>query len=239
MAQVLGISVGAPNLFGEATKSVLLVGIGKNGEEVGNTRARLQYFPESLSDSRAVNYETKEIPGGSHPLYQWVSGGERQLSLTAVFTQENRLVRDAAGVGFGLPAEVPSQNPFGVAFSPDKHSVDIRGAIAWLRQFTYPSYSQGLASPPLRVRLTFPGMRLSVVPGTAITSDSLMSIMTGCDVEYMQWWPDGVPKYATVSLSFSEIVQDPRKVQFQDASALNFLGQKLYVDSNSNVVRNG
>src|SRR3990172_6961093 len=131
MAQVLGISVGAPNLFGEETASVLFTGIGNNGNEMTggtpsdgfeDTRARLQYFPESLSDSRAVNYETKEIPGGSHPLYQWVAGGERQLSFTAVFTQEIRLTKVSPLTGFFL--------------SPEKHSADIKSAIAWLRHFT-------------------------------------------------------------------------------------------------------
>lgn len=221
MPQVLGISVGAPNLFGERTKSVLFTGIGKDGSELDDTRARLQYFPESLSDSRAVNYETKEIPGGSHPLYQWVSGGERQLSFTAVFTQENRLgTRDPL---------------LGAFITPDKHSVDIQAAISWLRQFTYPSYGAGgLASPPLRVRLTFPAMGLGRTPDGSLVSDSLMTIMTGCDVEYMQWWPDGTPKYATVSLGFSEIVQDPRSVRFHDAAALRKDGF-AYVRFNSRV----
>jgi len=123
----------------------------------------------------------------------------------------------------------------GQFLTPDKHSVDIQAALAWLRQFTYPSYAQdGRASPPLRVRLTFPGMGLGRTPDGSLVSDSIMTIMTGCDVEYMQWWPDGTPKYATVSVSFAEIVQDPRTVRFHDAAALRESGG-AYVRFNSRV----
>jgi len=64
------------------------------------------------------------------------------------------------------------------------------------------------------------------------TTTPILTIMTGCDVEYLQWWPDGRPKYATVSLTFAEIVQDPRRVRFHDFKSLQSLGA-LYVVQNS------
>jgi hypothetical protein len=54
----------------------------------GDPRRRLQYFPETLTDSKAVNYQVKDIPGGSLPLYQWVSSGAREISFTAVWTTD-------------------------------------------------------------------------------------------------------------------------------------------------------
>jgi len=49
---------------------------------------RFQYFPDSIQDSKQVNYQTKEVPGGSLPLYQYVNSGERQISFTVYVTTD-------------------------------------------------------------------------------------------------------------------------------------------------------
>lgn len=73
-----------------ATSDVYITELDENGKPrsgLQHTR-RFQYFPESISDTKAINWSTKEIPGGSLPLYQYVNSGERILSFTAVFTTD-------------------------------------------------------------------------------------------------------------------------------------------------------
>jgi hypothetical protein len=195
-----GLFQGVPTILVEKLASILLVPVNDNGAEDMGMKARLQYFPETLSDSHSPEWEPKMIPGGSHPLYNWVAGGERQISFTAYFTQERRLTNPLGG---------SAQGPFGPILT-DKWSVDVMGAIAWLRQFTYPTYgSDGQAHPPPRVRLVAPNALLGEVKGT------ILAIMQSCDVEWLQWWPDGTPKEATASLTFAEVVQTATSVQFQ------------------------
>lgn len=43
----------------------------------------LPFFPESVSDSKSVNWNNIELPGASHPIYQYVNSGERTISFTA------------------------------------------------------------------------------------------------------------------------------------------------------------
>src|SRR3972149_5875366 len=49
---------------------------------------RFQYFSESITDSKAINWNAREIPGASLPIYQWISSGERSVSFTAVFSSD-------------------------------------------------------------------------------------------------------------------------------------------------------
>jgi hypothetical protein len=239
-----GISAGQATLFTERTASILLVAVDDLGNEDLATKARLQYFPETLSDTRSPEWEAQPVPGGSHPIYNWVTGGERLINFMAAFTQERRLRNPLAATSSSERAtsqariqtlSFPQGGPVGTVLA-DKWSVDIVSAVAWLRQFTYPTYgADGQAFPPRRVRLVAPN---SVLGGANFLSDSVLCIMQGCDVEYLQWWPDGVPKYATVSLSFAELAQSPTSVAFQSSDFLRLLG-RTYVAQAGSVVAAG
>jgi len=220
-----GLFQGVPTLLTERTASLLIEAVGEDGNVIMSPgslaaspspmRARLQYFPETISDSRSPEWEPKTIPGGSHPLYNWVAGGERQISFTAYFTQERRINNAFGG---------QAQGPFGPIL-PDKWSVDVNAAIAWLRQFTYPTYAaDGQATPPPRVRIVAPPNML--LGASNLLSNTIMAIMLSCDIEWMQWWPDGTPKEATASLTFAEIVQTPTSVRFQGGEFLRNLAAR-------------
>ena len=43
-------------------------------------RLEFQYNPNSISDEKSTDYATIKIPGMSHPRYQYVAGGARQLN---------------------------------------------------------------------------------------------------------------------------------------------------------------
>lgn len=45
-----------------------------------NEKLEFQYNPENISDSKSTDYATIKIPGMSHPRYQYVSGGSRQIN---------------------------------------------------------------------------------------------------------------------------------------------------------------
>jgi hypothetical protein len=182
------------------------VGLGGGG---GDGMA-LQYWPESISDTRESVWNPRYIPGGSHPIYQWTHGGERRISFTSVFTADTAPEEDSLKKGknpYGLSLDLPLS---GIDKSRD---VDIRAAIGWLRYFTYPLYPEGedvRAYEPPKAELFFPNSAINV-DGT----DSITCVMTRCDVTYEDFFPSGFPRLAEVALEFAEVVQFDKKVAFQ------------------------
>lgn len=162
----------------------------------------LPFWPETIADTKGAEWASKPIPGGSHPLYQWIQGTERVISFTII------LSRDSQDVD-------PTQE------RDDVHNVDVAAAIAWLRSMEYPRYEQGGGSvrPPPLVSLVFPGSEISGVIGV----HELLCIMTQCDVEYQKFFNDGTPRHATVQVSFAEVVQDPTGI-------VQFVGRDLFTD---------
>ena len=151
----------------------------------------IQYWPAELSDNHSPSYTNKAIPGGNLPLYQWVSGGERQISFTATFSRDTSV-------------EITS-------LIEDKHNVDVTGAIKWLRSLCETTYTQGVqfADPPPLLYLVFPNNQLGVV-----SEDYLLTFMSQCDVSRKKWFPDGKLRLADVNLAFVEVVQGPKNTKF-------------------------
>lgn len=157
----------------------------------------LQYWPENMSDSDGVNWQTKEIPGSNRPLYQWISGGERSISFTAMFS------RDMNG-------------KIGEDFEEDKHNVDIDAAIAWLRMLKSNDYEKvkdmNMAVAPPVLWMMFVGTKLGynhnapAVDGSSLES-GVYCIMDQFEPEIRAWFPDGTPRLASVSLGFKEVIQ--------------------------------
>lgn len=207
-----------------------------------NTAIALQYWPESLQDSRSVEWNPRSIPGGSHPIYQWTHGGERRLSFTAVFTTDT-VPDDTVILATEILNAAAELNPFGGEWkSPyetqadvplsgiqlGKRDLDLRVVVSWLRWFTYPAYGTGND-----IRAYEPAKCILVMPNTGLGyngTDYVITVMTQCDVTYEAWFPNGFPRIIEVSLEFAEVVQQQQRVQFHDrqnmtpASAIgNFL----------------
>lgn len=108
-----------------------------------------QYFPESISDTKGVNQQNKEIPGASLPLYQWVSSGERLISFTASFTADMDI----------------TTNPDLRQGALRRRNPDIRSALLWLRRFLMPSYSASRTFPPAKLRLHIPNSGIGLIGG--------------------------------------------------------------------------
>ena len=206
-------------------------------------RKSFQYFPQSISDQRATNYQAKVIPGLSHPLYQWTSSGARTISFQAVFSRDRSYTKaendsieagvtslsnlggDARG-SLAAQADFRNRNNGVNGSGSEPRNVDIPSAIAWLRSFLDPEYSSDGHStygtsparprPPRKMILGFPNVRINWgVP--ELKKDEVYSIMTQCDVSYEGFFANGAPRFARVDLSFAEIIQIGGGIRVHDA----------------------
>jgi hypothetical protein len=213
-----------------------------SNEQAGAATRIFQYFPESIQDSRQVDYQAKPIPGLSHPLYQWTTGGGREISFVSIFTRD-RILTDQEKLSLQL--STISQTPglaTGFAMgginvntpSPvDLRNVDIPSAISWLRSYTYPEYGSSGQNqysrprPPRRLILTLPGMRIN--QGTPeLCDDDMRAVMTQCDVTHEGFFNDGTPRISRVNLAFTEIIQYSNGVTPVGASGLRSIGLAGY-----------
>jgi len=191
-----------------------------------------QYWPETIQDTRPVEWSPRSIPGGSHPIYQWTHGGERRISFTAVFmtdtapdehlleVADNAIDAVTFGAGsllasssYSSPYEAQADVPLS-GLELGKRDLDLRSVISWLRWFTYPTYGTGND-----LRAFEPAKCLLVLPHTKLGhsgSDYIITVMTQCDVTYEAWFPTGFPRIIEVSLEFAEVVQTQRRVRFHD-----------------------
>lgn len=206
-----------PSRIGEVTSGAFIQELDEMDEPFGEAR-KLQYFPETISDSKGVNWAPKDIPGASLPLYQWVSSGERSLSFQAVFTTDTDFSIETRG-DTKARALATGMMLTGI----NNRNIDIRGAVQWLRRFKMPRYGQGangagLTTAPRKLQLSMPGTGIGVAHG-AITGvhdgpDYITAIMTSCEVEWLQYFPSGFPRIASVSLGFAQIAQFKQQVTF-------------------------
>jgi hypothetical protein len=168
-----------------------------------------QYWPESISESQNVEYAQSSVPGGTLPLYQWVSLGPRAVSFTVYFSRDEDGGINTAGGGALSPVAAASG---GGKVGQDKHNVDINGAIAWLRSLYYPAYADNRVYPPQILVLYMPNVFLG---GTASTKQQEGSIgfidciLTNITVDYKAFFPSGRPRIATADLTFNEVAQIP------------------------------
>lgn len=190
-----------------------------NGSE--SNAIAFQYWPEGIQDTRASNWTPRNIPGGSHPIYQWTSGGERQVSFTAVFTTDTdpgdvALEDSTTNTPLGLPGDPyrPFKDNLLSGVQMGTRDLDLRSAVSWLRYFTYPLYGQGedlrVFEPP-KVQLHMPNSRIGYDG-----ADYMLCVMLQCDVTYEAFFPNGFPRIVEVALQFAEVVQQRSGVRFHD-----------------------
>lgn len=201
----------------EKTSSVTIIELDESDNPIGPAR-RFQYFPDTISDYKNVAWNPKEVPGGSLPLYQWTSSGERSITFTAVFTtdidfsEEARGSADALSVAYALKAN-----------GAEARNVDIRAAILWLRRFMLPRYGDqvqtgaSLVKAPRKLQLHMPGTGIGLAGGyqsAGAGRDWLTCIMTNCEVAWTSFFPSGMPRIAEVTLAFAQVAQYQGGVYF-------------------------
>jgi hypothetical protein len=181
---------------------------------VGSIKA-FQYFPETITDSKAVDWIRKNVPGGSHPILSFINGGERTISFSLVFTQEEN-PEEVSVISSLLTGKIEL---FKDSNRKDTEK-NITGAIAYLRSFTYPSYEpNNVASPP--------PFAVVYLPQSGIVSagftNSFIGAMVQCDITYEKFHRNGAPRFVGVQLSFVEVIQT--------SSNWNFVGRERMLES--------
>lgn len=209
-----------------------------------------QFWPSQVQDNYEVNYATKQIPGGSHPLYQWVGGNGRTISFDATFVSEvaeddlaptlpfnRRIELQAAGISEASRVLRGVATGVAAAFLPSsRYTVDVASAIHALQRFLYGNYNdiaalKGIAQPPQKLVLVLPGTRLGRRPG----ADGILCILLRADATIESWFPNGQIRAATVSLQFAEVVQ----VADGEGSNIRFIGASEFTDSADNYLVQG
>jgi hypothetical protein len=199
-----------------------------------------QYWPEEINDNKQTNWETKNIPGLSHPIYQWISGGGREIGFTAIFTRDRALTsaekvflqQNASLASTFATSETFGGSVAGVPYDP--YNVDIPSILAYLRQFLYPTYSnnpQARAKPPAKLILGFPGSRINANPWGQLSDDEIVCFMTQCDVNIAGFFGDGTPRIAKIALQFTELIQYEQRVKPVDSRSLAYLGASGYTNT--------
>ena len=183
-----------------------------DGDKPINADARaFQYFPESITDSKVNGYQAKEIPGLSHPLYQWTAGGPREIGFTAVFSAD-------------LPPKDPKANR---ASESALRSVDVDAAIAWIQSYQYPEYGTSVFAstpsqrpkPPRKIILTLPNVAFNFGRNGSMP-DEMNCIMLSAEVSRESFFPSGATRLAKIDLTFGEIIQVRGTVKPHDARAI-------------------
>jgi hypothetical protein len=202
-----------------------------------------QFWPSQVTDSYTPNWATKQIPGASHPLYQWVGGSGRNISFTANFVAEikgdeevsdsfknfnERIASSAAS------STTPSFNAGTAASLPSaRYSVNVSAAIAALQQYLYPTYNNpiGITKPPKKLILVLPGTKL----GRKDSGDGILCILKSANVTMESWFPTGELRAASVSLQFSEIIQhtsgEGTNIKYIGAEEYNYLAAKYTINA--------
>jgi hypothetical protein len=210
---------------------------------LSSNKTYFQYWPEEITDNKQSNWETKNIPGLSHPIYQWISGGGRELAFTAIFTRDRVLTpTEKAALENSEQGLTLFNNNGGLNFTGnfnviqfDPYNVDIPSALAWLRQFIYPNYggnsnTGARSKPPAKLILGLPGMRINPHPSYYLHADEMVCFMTQCDVNINGFFNDGTPRIAKVALQFTETMQYQGRVQPTDAIDLANVSTLGYVN---------
>lgn len=182
---------------------------------------KFQYFPAEVTDTKNNTLKNTEIPGASLPIYQWVNGGERSITFTAMFSCDNDLLAS------------PALSQVLVSTYADRN-VDIRAAVAWLRRYMLPSYEKvslpgtggqavSVTVPPKRLRLFMPNSGIGLAGGFMVGEegrllvDSVTVLMNQCQVTWEAYHESGVPKLASVQLGFVQVPQFAGMIRFPTA----------------------
>lgn len=208
--------------------SIRLKGISAlDGSTTVLPQQKLQFWPESLTDTLEVAYTPKTLPGASAALMQWNYNGGRTIAF------EIRLLRDMQ------PEKVQKKNtslflaadPDSDMFGSPGRNISIPQMIAYLRAYCYPEYVDDgdftKVEPPPICLLDVPGLHLN-----EDGSNVIWAVMTQCDVTYNKMW-EGVDKEpqlkdVTVAVSFKQVIQNPGNV----ATPYNFkVRSDLWSDS--------
>lgn len=123
--QLQSTTIVAGSVLAEAAKKITLgvAPTNKRGSFTvlanGKTTKRFIMFnPNTVDDDKGINWGTVEVPGSSHPVYHYGSGGERIISFELWIDGD--------------------RGRFGREQTRDTSSLSIKDELAWYRSLVYP-----------------------------------------------------------------------------------------------------
>ena len=229
LASVVGIG-GDPNpvtaaigIYNEGYFGSYLKNIQEDSKYINGKEVSFQYFPERITDSRSAVYAQKQIPGGSHPLYTFISGGERVISFDAIFCNDSSDKAPSGGILSAVASSLFGGGNDRIPNNDRKDVVDISAALNFLSAFTYPFYdSNDLAFPPPIAVVYLPNSGLY---SSDKFKNSFTGILSSRKIVYESFHRDGTPRIVAVTLEFREVIQLGNTWKFVN-------GKNLIMDEN-------
>lgn len=134
------------------------------------------YNPAELTDTKGVNWGTIDVPGASHPVYQFGSGGERIISFELYVDGE--------------------RGRFGRQQQRDTSSLSIADELVFYRSLVYPAqYGMDMANTfPYEVLFSFGQLYVQ-----------LPCIVKKADWKITYWSPQLEPVRAIISMTLGEL----------------------------------
>ena len=167
----------------------------------GNT-AVSRYFmfnPNEISDSKETSWGSIEVPGASHPIYQWGAGGERLISFDLYIDGD--------------------RGRFGRQQARNTGSLSVRDELYWYRSLVYPQTN----ASGLDMSASFPRL---VLYDDGEMYKNLPVIVKKAHWKTTFWTPKREPVRSIVSIALAETVD---KTQTADdilqLGSLTLLGQ--------------
>jgi hypothetical protein len=134
------------------------------------------YNPNDVSDTKGVTYGSIEVPGASHPIYQFGAGGERLIS-------------------FDLYVD-GDRGRFGRQQARDTSSLSIMDELLWYRSLEYPQQYFGLFAnvfPPL------------ILYNDGPLYKNIRCLVKKADWHVTYWTPKREPVRAIISMGIAEV----------------------------------
>lgn len=235
MAGITSLATSLVSTLQQKKGNLYLTELLEPADKIGPT-LYFQYFPATISDNKQSGWNSRRIPGGSLPIYHWVSSGARTISFAAVFTTDVDLANADPTSSQAIQASSAKLATLGLT----PKNIDIRAAILWLRRFEYPRYPQAAASqqynvtPPRKLYLIIPNSGIGLAGCGTLGADTVLCVMTSCDVTWNSFFPSNLPRMATVNLSFEEVPQLNGTVTFPTPThSMDYLGGGIVGDESA------
>jgi len=145
----------------------------------GNKPLFFQFFPETITDDRQVDFNEQTLPFLTNPIPTFVSASPRTVAFSLQFAQE-----------LWIPSGSGDKNQM----QWTKHNFNVGLAVQAIRSLAYPL--SGIVPQPLL--LTLPGTQIG------IDGDSIYCLLKGYSTSYDAFFPDGQPRIASMSLTLQE-----------------------------------
>jgi len=171
---------------------------------------RFQWWPASLTDSIAIGWSEKTLPGASHGIMQWTANGGRTISFQLKLSREMKYEDDILINGPPTARAIPLTD-----IRQKQENLNIPLYLRYIRAYCYPEYNGGIAEPPVVAVVNIPGSEIS-----EDGDDFFFGVMTNCDVNYLKAFPNGKPRLVDVSVSFRQVVQGPGGIKWKSRSDL-------------------